>query len=128
MKLIGSKTEQDFRKELIKSHKSLFQDEEEQRLLGILKTYFPDMKTAYVIGWTPEQSEDIYRILINTDIIAGIEMDRFNSDTEPLVEKITIHRYKQNVSKMVQIKLAVAMDLAQKFLNSSTENPKIGVF
>lgn len=114
MKLIGSKMEQDFKKELIKSHDSLFQDKEKQRLVDILEEYFPSMRTAYVIGWTPEQGEDIYSILINTDIIAVIEIDRFDSDSKPIIEKISIRSYKQGLSKAGQIKLAVAIDLAQK--------------
>ncbi len=119
MKLLGSKMEQDFREELIKSHDALFNDQKKQMLMDILKMHFPGMRTAYVIGWTPEQGEDIYRILINIDTIAGIEIDRFNMNTEPIIEKISISNYKQGLSKIGQIKLAVAIDLAKKEFNSS---------
>lgn len=63
MKLIGSKMEQDFRNVLINSHKALFYDKSNLKVLNVLKNYFPDMKTAYFIHHTPEQSEDIYEIL-----------------------------------------------------------------
>jgi hypothetical protein len=119
MKLIGSKTEQDFREELIKSHNSLFLNKEEPRLLGVLKTYFHDMKTAYFIDSIPEQGEDIYRILINTEIIAQIELDRYNPETKPLVDTIPIEQYRRGLSKIGQIKLSVAIDLAQKDLRNS---------
>jgi hypothetical protein len=118
MKLIGSKMEQDFRRELINSHKSLFKEGNNQRLLSVLRTYFPNMKTAYFIGHTPEQGEDIYLILIDANIIAVIELNRLNLSAEPIVETISIERYKRGLSKMRQVKLALAIELSQKDLNA----------
>ena len=118
MKLIGSKAEQDFRKELIQSHESLFRDHEKRRMLKILSTHFPEMKTAYVLGWTPEQGEDIYRILINTDIIASIEINRSDSEIEPLIDRLKLNAYKKGLSKIGQIKLSVAIDLAKSDLKN----------
>jgi hypothetical protein len=46
MKLIGSKTEQDFRDELLQSHKSLFDEHSDERLLDILRATFPNMRTG----------------------------------------------------------------------------------
>jgi hypothetical protein len=123
LKLIGSKAEQEFREQLIKSHQSLFRDKERQRLLNLLKNNFPKMKTAYVIGWTPEQGEDIYRILIDKKSIAGIVIDRFDLKIEPIVEKISLSSYKQGLSKIGQIKLAVAIDLATKDLTEDNLKP-----
>jgi len=118
VKLIGSKTEQDFRTELVNSHISLFQDLDKRRLLGILRNNFPNMKTAYIIYWTPEQGENIYSILVNVDEIAQIELDRFNSDIEPIINNISLARYRNGLSRIGQIKLEVAIDLARLDLNS----------
>lgn len=116
MKLKGTKTEQDFRERLINSHKSLFQEQSNERLLNVLQNSFPEMMTAYFIGHTPEQGEDLYRILINTDTIALLELDRYNRDTKPIIGKISVREYIKGLSKMDQIKMAVALDLAQRDL------------
>lgn len=76
VKLIGSKTEQDYREQLIRGYNSLFHNENNKRLLSVLKEFFPVMKSAYFLECIPEQGEDIYTILINTDIIASVELDR----------------------------------------------------
>ncbi|MDO3676918.1 hypothetical protein [Paenibacillus ehimensis] len=117
LKLIGSMTEQYYRDQLIKFNRSLFQDHSMKRLLGIVQHAFPDMKTAYILGVTPDQGEDIYTILINSDCITCIELDRYNLDTEPIIETVPIKDYKRGLSKIGQIQLAVAMDLAEKRLN-----------
>lgn len=114
MKLIGSMTERDMQDRLIRSHNSLFQSQESRRLLSVIKDHFPFMRTAYILGWTPEQAEDLYTILINIDIIAYIELDRCNSHSEAIVEKDLVGDYMHGISKTDRIKLAVALDLAQK--------------
>ncbi|MFJ5562484.1 hypothetical protein [Lysinibacillus xylanilyticus] len=75
MRLIGSKTEQDIRKQPIKYNKSLFKSEEIIRLLEVIRSLYPELKVAYIIDWIPEQGEDIYKILINENIILEIELD-----------------------------------------------------
>lgn len=113
MKLRGSLAEQEYRRELTKGRISLFQDSEKQRLLESLKRCFPEMKTAYILGFTPEQTEDIYRLLVNENIIAIVEIDRLNVGVEPHIERFSIPSYLKGLSKRSQIQLAVAMDLAK---------------
>ena len=88
------------------------------RNLENLQKHFPDIKTAYVLSCTPEQGETFYNILVNDDCIAGIEINNFNSKIEPIVENVSIKDYKRRLSKVDQIQLAVAMDLAKKMDNS----------
>lgn len=59
MKLIGSRQEKKYREELKQSHWSLFHKNANLRLLKALKNICPDMRTAYVIEWVPDQGEDI---------------------------------------------------------------------
>jgi|BioPla2DNA2_1021312.scaffolds.fasta_scaffold58733_2 hypothetical protein len=113
MKIIGSKQEQEFRRELIESHTALFKRNEEGELLNILKSTFNKMKTAYIINWTPEQGEDLYTILINVDTIAKIEISRISSDEKPIIQTYTLKDFNKGLSKVFQIKLAVAIDLAK---------------
>lgn len=114
MRLTGSKTEQEFRDALIKSHTELFQGNSYKRLLQLLKTNFPEMKTAYFIRHIPEQGEDLYTMLIDFNIIVKIEISRYCEDEKPIVEISSINDFKKGISRVEQIKLAVAIDLAKK--------------
>jgi hypothetical protein len=114
MKLIGSKTEQDIRKQLIKSNKSLFENEETNKILIAIREYFPKMNTVYIINWIPEQGEDFYKVLIDNNIIAEIELDKFNSTIKFLNNSVPISQYRIGLSKIQQIKLEVAIDLAKQ--------------
>lgn len=113
MRLIGSKMEQDLRKQLIESNKLLFENKENKRLLSALEKYSPEMKTAYIIHWVPEQGEDIYKVLVNDSAIVEVELDRNDVAAKPLVSSTTISQYRQGLSKLNRIKLEVALDLAQ---------------
>ncbi len=118
MKLTGSKTENEYREELVRSRQALFEDREFERLLTYLHQYYPDMKTAYIIGWTPEQGEDIYRILINMATIVAIEIDREESQRKPVIESYTLKEYLEGLSKTARLKIAVAVDLAETDINN----------
>lgn len=113
MKLVGSKTEEDFRDVLIKSHKSLFGGDSYQGLLQVLKTNFPEMKTAYFIRHTRNKVRTCIQCF-DFDTIATIEISRYSQDEKPIVEIININDFKNGISKVEQIKLAVALDLAKK--------------
>lgn len=84
----------------------------------MIRSLYPEMKTAYIIHWIPEQSEDIYKVLIDVNIILEIELDRFNTEIEPIVNLKSIPKYIQGLSKQNQIKLAVALDLARKCMKN----------
>ncbi|MEB2280725.1 hypothetical protein LAV73_12025 [Lysinibacillus xylanilyticus] len=118
MKLIGSKTEHDLRKILVKSNELLFKSEENKRLLEVVRSLYPEMKVAYIIDWIPEQGEDIYKLLIDNNIILEIELDRNNAEIKPIIEFKSITQYLQGLSKQNQIKLGVALDLASKYLDN----------
>ena len=113
MKLSDSLTEHGYREQLISSHQSLFNDSSKKQLYACLKEFCPEMKTAYILGWTPEQGEDIYRVLINTDTICAIELER-GQDEPTAIETIQLKKYEKELSKTGRIKLAVALDLAAK--------------
>ena len=119
MRLVGSRTERDFRDNLIKSHKALF-DGEYENLFMILQENFSEMKTAYFINHIPEQGEDIYTILVNNDIIATIEVSRVNHNERPIVEIHGVNDFNKGCSKIQQIKLAVAINLAMKDMEGTS--------
>ena len=112
MRLVGSGQEQEFREELRKSNWSLFHENDHTRLLEAIQTVFLDMKTAYVIEWVPDQEEDTYGVLINTNIVAWIVLDRVNLDNKPIIQHSSVQEYKKKLKKIKQIQLLVALDLA----------------
>lgn len=80
----------------------------------MLRTTFGEVKTAYILNWTPEQGEDIFTILVDLDKIAKVEISRVNHSEVPLIETINLREFQRGLSKIFQIKLAVAIDLAKK--------------
>ena len=123
MKLIRSKLEQELRDQLIKSNKVLFKSEVKSRLLEVIRSSFPEMKTAYIVHWIPEQGEDIYKLLINDRTIAEIELDRYKAETKPIVKSKDVSQYLHGLNKQNQIKLAVALDLARHDLDNMERLP-----
>ncbi|MGG4394580.1 hypothetical protein ABEX25_09800 [Paenibacillus thiaminolyticus] len=114
MKLIGSKQEQDFRKELEGSNIVSAQDGKAEAILNVLRNTFGEIKSAYILNWTPEQGEDIFTILVDLDKIAKVEISRVNPSEVPLIETFNLKDFQRKLSKIFQIKLAVAIDLAKK--------------
>lgn len=121
MKLIGSKQEQDFRKVLAASNIILAQGDKEIALLAVLRGIFGEVKTAYILNWTPEQGEDIYIILVGLDKVAKVEISRNNLLDAPNIETFMLKDFKKGLSKAFQIKLAVAIDLAKADLENSNK-------
>lgn len=111
-KLKGTKTEHDIRNQLIKTHKALFNEEKNVRL-DTLREYFPGMKTAYILNSVPDQGEDIITFLIDNNVIAEIEIDRYDATVRPIVEtKPFNEEYINGLRKMSQITIAIALELA----------------
>ncbi|NMP07597.1 hypothetical protein HH298_01205 [Paenibacillus polymyxa] len=82
--------------------------------MKVLRTTFGEIKTAYILNWTPEQSEDIFTILIELDKIAKVEISRFTHLETPIIETFKLRDFQKGLSKVFQIKLVVAIDMAQK--------------
>jgi len=110
VKLIGNKTEKDFRAELVRSNKGL--RESESKLRKALESEGHDVSNAYVLHCTPDQLEDIYVVLIEGSFLVSIEIDRFDNSKSPIFERIELKDYLHGLSKTDQIRLAVAQDLA----------------
>jgi len=114
MKLIGSKQEQGFRKVLEGSNIVSAQDDKTEAVLNVLRTTFGEVKSAYILDWIPEQGEDIFTILVDLDRIAKVEISKVNHSEIPLIETFNLKDFQRGLSKIFQIKLAVAIDLAKK--------------
>ncbi|MBU2862480.1 hypothetical protein KO489_01340 [Reinekea forsetii] len=109
MKLIGSKMENDFRQELVASNVAL--QEPNSNLRRVLEASGFNTKNAYVLRWTPDQTDDKYGVLIEASYLVWVEVEKDGS-VEPSVEKQELKSYTLGLSRMHQVKLAVAVDLA----------------
>lgn len=114
MKLIGSKTEEEFREQLKESFFRLFHSDEKHKLLDALVQSYSQVKTAYILHWIPEQGEDLYTVLINNNIISYVEIEKEGVNA-PIVHSIELSEYKKGLKKNDQIRLAVALDLAEEY-------------
>ncbi len=109
MQLIGSKMEKDFRENLKKSNESFCSA---SKLRTALESQGHSTANAFVLHWTPDQGEDIYLVLIEGAYLVSVELDRINPDTPPIYERIELKEYKQGLSRVNQVQLLVARDLA----------------
>jgi peptide deformylase len=115
-KLIGSKIENELRTSLIASSLSLFNSNNE--VIKKLKEVYPEMISAYIVDWIPEQGENIYFILINGSIIVQIERNREND--ECYIEKtFSIQEYYKKITRTEKLKLTIALELATKEMNKN---------
>lgn len=117
MNSLENKTMFDYRKQLMRSRNSLFEDEGKKRILSALLAHYPSMKTAYTLGWVPEQGESIYTILVDMDDVVTVELDCINKERMPSVKAMSINQYRKKLKKNDRIKLSVALDLAQSFFS-----------
>ncbi|KZN57702.1 hypothetical protein N473_26710 [Pseudoalteromonas luteoviolacea CPMOR-1] len=108
MKLIGSKMELDFREELITSRNSF---KSSSSLKRVLESNGHSTANAIVLHHTPDQTEDIYLVLINGSYIISVELDRYDQSVPPILELIELKEYKHGLSRMNQVRLLVAQDI-----------------
>lgn len=110
MELIGSKVEKDFREELIRSNIGL--REPSSRLGQILVGEGCDTRKAYVLHCTPDQLEDFYTVLIEGSYLLTVEISKSDSSEPAIVERTELKSYKHGLSKVNQVRLLVAQELA----------------
>ncbi len=102
--------ESDFREELLRSNRTLQDLDSKLRLA--LEAGGHETKNAYVLHWTPEQFEDLYTVLIGGTYLVNVEIEKHDSSSPPIVERNELKPYMHGLSKMNQVRLAVAQELA----------------
>ncbi|MBB6368427.1 hypothetical protein FHR56_003606 [Xanthomonas sacchari] len=112
MKLIGSLMEDGSSKELSKSWDGL--REPGNQLFEILKDAVGFISSAFVLNWTPEQSEDIYTVLVNGREVILFEVSKSSGEVLNF-RNVSVKEYEKSLrSRQSKIKLAVAIELASK--------------
>ena len=108
MKLIGSRSEQQMREELIRSNLSL-RDGGYGQLPNALEAANVNIAGAYILNWIPDQAEDIYAVLVSPVEVVTVEIPR--SEGQVLLERERLAKYESKCSKTQRLKIAVALDL-----------------
>ena len=111
MRLIGSLSEQKFREQLAASQRSLLVLHNFPSLLACLQKHFPQISSALILEWTPEQLEDIYDVLINGTQVATLKIAKGGDEIEFSVESAEDYAGKLK-GRPSKIQFAVALDLA----------------
>ncbi len=106
------------KEKLLKSKANLLSGKRNPELLSILRAKFPGTTdNFFIVGWIPEQEEDIFTILVNGKKIVEIEISRISPAENPVrCDVLTVQEYlKQNpaLSKTTRRKLDAAIQLSQ---------------
>lgn len=109
MKLIGSRTESIKRAELIDSELYI---KKNGKIFSFLNEKYGEVRTVYVLAHTPEQGEDIYRILINGVLIVGFALSKYDAQINDVFDMSVVDYSKQLTGRSDKLDLAVALDLA----------------
>ena len=112
MKLIGSKMENDYRADLVRSNEALNSDE--PGIGNILRENGYNTKKAYVLHWTPDQCEDFYTVLIDGEYLVDAEIDRATHTILSPIERTELKDYLKGLSRTNQVQLLVAQELANE--------------
>lgn len=102
------------RNQLIERSANLISGNNSDALGVALREFFPGLKHAFVINWIPDQSEDIYWVLVDPTSIAQIEIAR-GEDAKcylPKLQMVELASYQnKRHSRDVREKLAMALEL-----------------
>lgn len=116
MKLTGSATEQEYREDLLGSRRYLFESSEGQPVLDALRRVYGPVECAYVLSHTPEQGEDVFRIVVDGKIVLGFSFQRDGGEIQDLTT-FSVKEYQRAVgSKEARLRLAIALNLTDEEL------------
>ncbi len=118
MHLIGSRTEDEFRKQLAASRSSLIYGDGEARLRTVLLARGADLSRCIVVYWIPEQGEDIYEVLHGADVLR-IEIPHDGSEEVTVQSEALTDYLRRCHGRPQRIKMAVALDMLQKGLSDA---------
>ncbi|MCB6182923.1 hypothetical protein LIN78_05095 [Leeia sp. TBRC 13508] len=115
MKLTNSDTEKECRADLIDSKKYLMESEKGQHVLKHARKICGDIKTIYALSHTPEQGEDIFRVLVNGERIFGFDLQDEAGQFEAFnITTYSLKEYERLLTgKMGKLMLAIALDLSK---------------
>jgi len=111
MKLSKQQTESITRNMLLDSESYV---KEHERIARFLNARYEDISSAFILCHTPEQGEDLYRILVNGKVIVGFDLSRVDGQISEVFEMPVADFSREIRTKSVRLDLAVALDLAKE--------------
>ena len=123
IKLRGTRTEEELRKTLLNAMLDIDGDDSESPLKQILESEFKELKSACVLGWTPEQGEDFYFVLVNAKSLCLVEIDKITNEALNITHT-SLKDYQHKLSKTEKIRFAIAMDLSMKEIEKHNKSLK----
>lgn len=82
-------------------------------ILDIVSVIVSDGNAFYVLSDTPEQFEDVFRILVDDRYVVGFELPR-GDHTHPIsVQIYTINEYRDAISPEGRAELAAMLEIAK---------------
>ncbi|VWX59320.1 conserved hypothetical protein [Burkholderiales bacterium 8X] len=108
MKLLGSRTENQIRDDLIRSNIAL-RDNIDGPLSEALQSSGIPVVDALVVNWVHEQAEDIYFVLLSDIELLLVQVSRLKLPVK--IDRIGVESYGRNLTKVQRLKLTVALDL-----------------
>jgi hypothetical protein len=111
MKLIGSLTESQFRKQLIASSLAW---RDEPRIIKLLEEHGVPVESMFTLNWTPDQMEDLYTILINGRSVVCLWVPKYSGSPRVVSVEATTTYARRLKSTVKRIQLAVALELSRK--------------
>lgn len=123
MKLRGTKTERDMRHQLIASRDAILREGSNPRLLEALKSVYPDLISAFVIHWIPDEAEDEIIVMIDLDKMLWVELDRVDTSKKANIEVLKFAHYEKGKRQHL-IKMAIAKELAQEAIEEHNQTLK----
>ena len=110
-----SLTEKRMIDELEREREQLLSDPSHKLLSSLRRKLQSISRNIYVVDWIPEQTEDLYDVLVDGRIVVHIEVPRDAGTDEIVFEKFGIEEYlNRRLSKPDRRKLELALRLAQR--------------
>jgi len=111
--------EEDIRRDIKNSKVNLGCNDRDDRIYRSIKSIVDEGSIYYVLTDNPEQTSDIFRILIDNKIVIGFELDRNDPEAAPEeIQTYSVKDYRKAIGRgLAQVKLRIALELAQEELN-----------
>ena len=102
--------------ELERGREQLLSDPSSHKLLSSLRRKLQSVtRNIYIVRWIPEQTEDLYDVLVDGTSVVHIEVPRDARADEVVFEKFGIEEYlDRRLTKPDRRKLELALRLAQR--------------
>jgi len=116
--MIEGITEQELRQDLLQAKLLPHANARSSRIYWAAKSIVGSGSVYYVLSDTPEQTTDVFRVLVDDKAVAAFELNRKNLDAPP--EEITVYTisdYKKAIGDgLAEAELRIAIELAREEL------------